>query len=130
MNNFVRLIAATVALLALASCATVPGAGGSAVLTDDNGMTLYTFDKDPAEQSACNGTCAQKWPPYLVGGSDRSADGLSIIERDDGSEQWAINGKALYLWVGDAKPGDTTGDGVGGVWHIVSTGGGGTKKAY
>jgi predicted lipoprotein with Yx(FWY)xxD motif len=25
----------------------------------------------------------------------------------------------LYLWQGDKKPGDITGDGVGGVWHLA-----------
>jgi predicted lipoprotein with Yx(FWY)xxD motif len=28
-------------------------------------------------------------------------------------------GKPLYLFVGDQKTGDKTGDGVGGVWRVV-----------
>lgn len=27
--------------------------------------------------------------------------------------------KPLYLWQMDKKPGDVTGDGVGGVWHTA-----------
>ncbi|MFD2261151.1 hypothetical protein [Chelativorans composti] len=44
---------------------------------------------------------------------------FSVIKRKDGTSQWAYNGKPLYLWAGDKKPGETSGDGVGGVWHIA-----------
>jgi Secreted repeat of unknown function len=30
------------------------------------------------------------------------------------------DGKPLYFYSGDKKKGDKTGDGIGGVWHIVS----------
>ena len=30
-----------------------------------------------------------------------------------------LQGKPLYLFVKDTKPGDTSGDGVGGVWHLA-----------
>jgi predicted lipoprotein with Yx(FWY)xxD motif len=30
------------------------------------------------------------------------------------------NKMPLYYWVGDAKPGDTMGQGVGGVWYVIS----------
>ena len=33
--------------------------------------------------------------------------------------QWTYDDMPLYLWVKDAVPGDTTGDGVGGVWHAA-----------
>jgi predicted lipoprotein with Yx(FWY)xxD motif len=33
--------------------------------------------------------------------------------------QWACKRTALYFWSKDAKPGDTTGDGVRAVWHVV-----------
>jgi len=131
MTQFYRLTVLLFSALIVVSCAAYQGAGGSgSVLTDENGMTLYTFDRDPIEQSACNGTCAAKWPPYFKGASDRTADGLSVIKRDDGTEQWAINGKPLYLWAGDSKAGDQTGDNVGGVWHVVPVDGGTTKNAY
>lgn len=35
-------------------------------LTDQNGMTLYTFDKDRPGESNCYDQCALSWPPYLV----------------------------------------------------------------
>lgn len=89
------------------------------ILTNPAGMTLYTFDKDPAGKSVCNGDCAKRWPPLLAGAGDKPSGDYSIITRDDGSRQWAYKGKPLYLWINDRKPGDTTGDGVNNVWHVA-----------
>lgn len=90
------------------------------VLTDAKGMTLYTFDKDTKGTSNCYDTCAQKWPPLEATQAASTEGGFSQVERKDGSKQWAYNGMPLYLWQGDKKPGDTTGDGVGGVWHVAT----------
>jgi predicted lipoprotein with Yx(FWY)xxD motif len=90
------------------------------MLVGTSGMTLYTFDKDAgAGKSACNGPCAENWPPMQARADDRGEGDFSIVTREDGSKQWAHKGKPLYFWVKDAKPGDTSGDGVKGVWHIV-----------
>jgi predicted lipoprotein with Yx(FWY)xxD motif len=92
----------------------------TSVVKAANGMSLYTFDNDAPNRSNCNGDCAESWPPYAASaGTKASGKGMSIIERKDGSLQWAKDGAPLYFWVGDSEPGDTTGDGVGGVWHIA-----------
>lgn len=93
--------------------------GGKMVLTDFNGMTLYIFDKDTAGVSNCYDTCAEKWPP-LFADADAMAEGdFSVVQRTDGSAMWAYKGMPLYYWYEDAAPGDTKGDGVGGVWHLA-----------
>lgn len=91
------------------------------ILTGTNGMTLYTFDKDPAGngKSLCNGPCAANWPPLTADASATPAGDYSIVTRDDGAQQWAYKGKPLYFWVKDQKPGDRTGDGFNGVWQIA-----------
>lgn len=89
------------------------------ILTNNAGMTLYTFDKDSDNTSNCYGGCANNWPPFLASDSAEIKEGWSIITRTDGAKQWAFNNQPLYTWVGDTKKGDTTGDGVGGVWHIA-----------
>lgn len=90
------------------------------VLTDANGMTLYTFDKDTAGTSSCYDNCAVNWPP-LFAAADAKAEGeYTLVERKDGKMQWAYNGMPLYLWKNDQKSGDVTGDGVGGVWHVAT----------
>ncbi|MGV8834153.1 MAG: hypothetical protein ACOH2N_19485 [Devosia sp.] len=92
---------------------------GKTVLTDANGMTLYIFDKDSAGVSNCYDQCAANWPP-LAADTGAMADGdFSVVERTDGYSMWAYKGAPLYYWKNDAQPGDTTGDGVGGVWHLA-----------
>lgn len=121
MNN---LILTTTLLLATAASAfavpvkTVNTAKGD-VLAAENGMTLYTFKKDKNGVSNCYDACATNWPP-LPAAADAKADGAySVIERKDGSRQWAKDGKALYFWIKDVKQGDITGDGVKGVWDVA-----------
>ena len=89
------------------------------VLSDANGMTLYTFDKDEMGKSNCNGECAEYWPPVKATADDKPVGDLTIIKRDDGSMQWADGGKPLYTFVKDKKPGDATGDKFKDVWHAV-----------
>ena len=93
--------------------------GGANVLTDAKGMTLYTFDKDTAGVSNCYDKCAVAWPPAMAT-ADAKADGdFTLVKRTDGSMMWAYKGMPLYLWIKDTKPGDTTGDMVGNVWHTA-----------
>ena len=105
---------------ALAAPAMTADSAKGKVLTDAKGMTLYTFDKDANGKSACNGKCAENWPPLMASSSDKAGGGYTIIKRDDGKMQWAYKGKPLYTWVKDSKPGDTTGDGfLNGAWHVA-----------
>ena len=98
-------------------------------LTDNNGMTLYTFDKDSVDNSNCYGSCAKKWPPFVATEGVELKKGWGVIERKDGIKQLTFNGKPLYTWIGDQKVGDATGDGVGGVWHVASNKASGKAKA-
>ena len=91
------------------------------ILTDSKGMTLYTFDKDSNGTSACYNQCATNWPP-LIAPADAKAEGdFGLAKRNDGKMQWTYYGKPLYLWANDKAPGDMSGDGVGGVWHVAKT---------
>jgi predicted lipoprotein with Yx(FWY)xxD motif len=107
---------------------TSAAAGYTGMLVNSAGMTLYTFDRDVAGsgKSVCNGQCAVNWPPLSARptdlGSERNVGhpDWSVIVRDDGSKQWAYQGKPVYLWIKDQKPGDKTGDKVNNVWHIVT----------
>ena len=116
---------AVMAVIALAGCASMGGSmpakvdGG--VFVNAAGMTLYTFDKDAAGsgKSVCNGQCAVLWPPLKSAAGDQPSGDWSVITRDDSSTQWAYQGKPLYLWIKDQKPGDKTGDGVNKVWSLA-----------
>lgn len=89
------------------------------VWANADGMTLYTYDKDSQGVSNCYDKCAANWPPFAAENGAEVMDEWTIVERKDGTKQWAYEGKPLYLWVKDQKPGDTTGEGVGGVWHAA-----------
>lgn len=89
------------------------------VLVDQNGMTLYTFDKDTPGTSNCYEQCAINWPPFYADSGAMAEGEYTLVQRNDGTEQWAYDGMPLYYWKNDTQPGDTTGDGVGDVWHVV-----------
>jgi predicted lipoprotein with Yx(FWY)xxD motif len=93
--------------------------GGKEVLTDANGMTLYTYDKDTAGVSNCYDKCAVNWPPAMAAAGATADGDFTIVDRTDGTKMWAYKGMPLYLWIQDKAVGDTTGDGVGGVWHLA-----------
>jgi len=90
-------------------------------LTDFQGMTLYTFDKDTTGISNCTVSCAKIWPSYTSGATAQSTfpANITVITRADGSKQFAWKGSPLYYYASDTKAGDIMGDGVGGVWHIA-----------
>jgi predicted lipoprotein with Yx(FWY)xxD motif len=122
--------AAVLLAAALAACSTsrmAPDGPGESAATeageayvDAEGMTLYTFDEDGEGVSTCTGLCAEAWPPVLAEAAPREDDGrFTAIVRPNGDLQWALDGKPLYTYAFDEEPGDATGDGVDGTWHIA-----------
>jgi predicted lipoprotein with Yx(FWY)xxD motif len=122
-------VVALASALALTACTSMGGMGMSdmpakkaadGTLTNASGMTLYTFDKDSAGKSVCNGPCATNWPPLMATGNASPSGDWTIVTRDDGTKQWAYKGKPLYTWAKDQKPGDKTGDGfANNAWHTA-----------
>lgn len=121
--------ALTVALSSLSLSAAVAQEAGPAkvgqtslgpALTDQRGMTLYTFTRDMTGYSNCNGPCAAAWPPLLAPADAKVSGDWTVIPRDDGRRQWAYKGRALYDWSKDTAPGDVAGDGAdNGKWHVA-----------
>ena len=93
------------------------------VVVDSDGNTLYLFTPDAQGDSTCYDQCEANWPP-LVGdvtaGEGLDADLLGSTDRTDGSVQVTYNGWPLYYFAGDTAPGDTNGQGLNGVWFVVS----------
>jgi predicted lipoprotein with Yx(FWY)xxD motif len=119
MMTRIFLAAAAALLAAYATSSLGQATVKDGVFTNAAGMTLYTFQKDSSGKSVCNGNCAKNWPPLAASASDKASGDWSVVKRDDGTMQWAYKGKPLYLWVKDQKPGDRTGDGVGGNWLVA-----------
>ncbi|GAA3233091.1 hypothetical protein [Actinocorallia longicatena] len=102
------------------------------IVVDGKGWTLYRFDKDTAKPptSNCDGDCAKAWPP-VPASDDVQLKGVAqknvgTVTRADGTEQLTLGGWPLYRYAKDTNPGDTNGQGVGGVWFATAPDG---KKA-
>ncbi len=95
------------------------------VLASSGGLTLYyyTEDKPGSGKSACTGSCASAWPPLAAPvrapAGARLPGPLGMITRPGGFRQVTINGYPIYTYAGDKAPGQATGNGVGGVWHVI-----------
>jgi predicted lipoprotein with Yx(FWY)xxD motif len=108
---------------ALLSIAHTPEFGE--ILVGNDGMTLYVFTIDGPNQSNCDQTCIALWPPLLTQGNPTLGANVDpqlvgSAESADGSLMVTYNQMPLYFWVHDNQPGDTTGQGVEGVWFVVS----------
>jgi predicted lipoprotein with Yx(FWY)xxD motif len=109
-------------------------------LSDKTGRSLYFFSTDSNGQSSCTGGCETVWPPFVVDNltADKLGTGLTFsdfatITTASGKKQVTYKGWPLYYYapVSGADPygnagtntieaaGQTTGDGVGGVWFIA-----------
>src|SRR5579864_2914676 len=102
--------------------------GGTTVLTNAAGFTLYSFAPDTSTTSNCNGQCATYWPPVkgpVTAGSGVTGT-LGTITRSDGTTQATYDGHPLYTFVGDKSPGQNTGNGKnlsGGLWWEMTVSG-------
>jgi predicted lipoprotein with Yx(FWY)xxD motif len=113
---------------ATVTVATNPTLGN--ILADSRGMTLYTFGADTPGKSNCSEACLQNWPPLTVAGGNPVAGSgvkgtVEVITRPGGTKQVTLNGKPLYTFLRDTKPGDANGQGVtafGGLWTVAMAG--------
>jgi predicted lipoprotein with Yx(FWY)xxD motif len=104
------------------------------LLTDSDGLTLYVFDADTDGEPTCTDSCAEEWPPLVAENIETHGEldiDATSIETADGT-QVTINGRPVYRYAGDSAPGDTNGQGIGGIWwaldvdgNPISTTGGG-----
>ena len=95
-------------------------------LVDGEGMTLYRFATDVSGSglSACYDDCAERWPIFfaeeIAVPAELEQTDFNGIVRDDGTFQTTYKGWPLYRYFEDKAPGDVRGQGVGGVWFVVS----------
>ena len=128
----IPMASATMAPPAMPTSAAVVNASQNATLgsflVDSMGMTLYIYTKDTPNTSVCYGGCATAWPPLLTNGAPIAGTGvtasmLGTTTRTDGTVQATYNGWPLYYFAKDKVAGDTTGEGVGSVWYIMTPAG-------
>ncbi len=94
-----------------------------AVLVNSQGLTLY-YNTSDTTSSVCSGGCASAWPPIVSTSTPNSVTSLpgtlSLLTDANGS-QVTYNGHPLYTYSGDSAPGQTNGEGIGGIWFVAST---------
>ena len=95
------------------------------VLADAKGDTLYWYAKDmKGGPSTCTGSCLAAWP--AVTGKPAAAMGVTFagklgsVTNANGTVQATYNGYPLYRYAEDMAPGQTSGNGAGGVWHVIT----------
>jgi predicted lipoprotein with Yx(FWY)xxD motif len=101
------------------------------ILVNSKGRTMYAFAADRKGHSTCTGSCLTYWPPVRVGAKPPTATArvtatVGVLHRRGGTRQLTVNGWPMYTYVGDSKPGATTGQGLnesGGLWWVVSPSG-------
>jgi predicted lipoprotein with Yx(FWY)xxD motif len=101
------------------------------IVVDAGGRSLYLFEKDTKDKSACYGQCATYWPPLLTHGKPIAGAGvkarlLGVTSRKDGTRQVTYAGHPLYRYVLDSKPGQTAGEGsklFGAGWDVLAPSG-------
>lgn len=91
------------------------------VLTNLQGLTLYYRTSDTST-SVYSGSA---WPPLLSstvpGGLPSLPGKVTVVSNANGS-QLAYNGHPLYTYAGDSAAGQANGQGLGGVWFVVTPG--------
>jgi predicted lipoprotein with Yx(FWY)xxD motif len=105
---------------------TVRKAGTGYVLATSTGRTIYWYAGDikGSGKSTCIGACLAAWP--AVTGAPVAAPGVQLagqlgtITRSGGVVQATYNGYPLYTYAQDMAPGQTTGNGASGVWHVIT----------
>jgi predicted lipoprotein with Yx(FWY)xxD motif len=97
------------------------------ILFDGQGFPLYAFTKDTPQRSNCGGSCARRWPPYVIAGRPHAGAGvgsslIGTIARGDAALQATYAGRPLYRYVGDRRPFQVLCQNVrefGGLWLVA-----------
>lgn len=99
------------------------------IVVDGKGMTAYVFDNDTVGSgvSACTGDCLKMWIPITADSGTPDGAGVTApvgtIRTPDGTFQVTVAGLPLYTFVKDTAPGNTNGQLIKGIWHVISPNG-------
>jgi predicted lipoprotein with Yx(FWY)xxD motif len=95
------------------------------VLTNLRGITLYSLSAETNGKFICKGSCLLDWHPLVVAAGTKPTGPVKLgtIKRpDNGKRQVTFDGRPLYTFDEDAKPGDAKGQGIKdvGTWHAAT----------
>jgi predicted lipoprotein with Yx(FWY)xxD motif len=81
-------------------------ARGGALGIVDVGMAIGTAGCMPDDEE-----CRKAFKPLKAPAGAEASGYWTVLQRDDGTRQWAYQGYALYTYDGDKRPGDENGSG-------------------
>jgi predicted lipoprotein with Yx(FWY)xxD motif len=99
------------------------------VIAGADGKVLYLYKPDgTAEVSTVPAGILGAWPPVVAKTAPTVGTGLEQSKVSTGTQpsgvKWVrYNDHLLYGFTGDASPGDTNGNSIGGVWYAVTAAG-------
>jgi predicted lipoprotein with Yx(FWY)xxD motif len=102
---------------------------GKQIIVAASGKTVYLYMPDgTSTTSKVPAALKAAWPPVTVSGGATAGAALdkakiAVQSQPDGTKQVAYNGHLLYTFQGDAGPGTASGEGLGGIWFVLSPAG-------
>lgn len=91
------------------------------VLVDRRNHTIYAADAGRAEDvERCTTDVCRQWKVLSAPQLADSVGDFTIIERRDGTHQWAFRGRPLFTFTGDLAPGYANGLGVDERWDVAA----------
>jgi predicted lipoprotein with Yx(FWY)xxD motif len=99
------------------------------IIVAASGKTVYLYMPDgTSTTSKVPAGLKAVWPAVTVGAAPTVGSGLDKAKlaadaQPGGTTQVAYNGHLLYTFQGDAGPGTASGEGLGGIWFVLSPAG-------
>lgn len=90
------------------------------LLTTSADRSVYAFDQDTPEASACREVCLRDWRPLRAPELAKPRPPWSVLERSAGVKQWVFRGQPLYAYRRDSISWSQEGSDVAG-WRNVFT---------
>ena len=103
-------------------------AGGTKIVANKRGRTLYVLTPETAKHLLCVSSCLQFWVPLATTKTAKLKAGTGVkgklgrLSRGGGRYQVTLRGLPVYTYIGDSSSGVATGEGLksfGGTWHAV-----------
>jgi len=99
------------------------------VLTNSQGLTLYYFTPEKGSNVVCasSNACITTWPPLISSSGAPSAPSgasgmFAVATLPNGTAEVTYNGWPLHTYSGDSTAGQTSGQGIQGMWFAATPG--------
>ena len=111
----------------------IPNSSIGPAFVTQQGMTVYfvyryrynaggntRYNSPSPGPAGCKDECLKSWIPVPAPADAVAGGDWSIVDRDDGTRQWAYRKFPVYTYVKDQKPGDALGEGVNTILDGIS----------